>query len=61
MSLRITRFLKSPLLRRHRPTGHGTGLRPPRPQRPPQPPLPARVPGIGMGSCGMPPAGEVAR
>jgi hypothetical protein len=51
----IARLLTSPLLRRRRPTAYGTGA------RPPQPPLPARVPGIGMGSCGMPSAGEVAR
>jgi hypothetical protein len=59
MRHRIARLLKSPLLRRNRPTDYGTRTRSPQPQ--PQPPLPARVPGIGMGSCGMPPAVEVTR
>ncbi|MGW0879420.1 hypothetical protein [Streptomyces sp. NPDC002671] len=37
------------------PTVHHTGYRPPRPE------LPARVPGIGIGSCGMPAGVEVSR
>ncbi|MGN5378803.1 hypothetical protein ACQ4WX_19475 [Streptomyces lasalocidi] len=57
MRHRIARLFTSPLLRRNKPTGHGTGPRPSQPQ----PPLPARVPGIGIGSCGMPPVDEVTR
>ncbi|MFB7504571.1 hypothetical protein [Streptomyces broussonetiae] len=60
-SHRIARLLKPLLLRRNRPNGHGTRSPQPQPQPQPQSPPPARVPGIGIGSCGMPPAVEVTR
>lgn len=63
MRHRIARLFTAPLLRRNRPTDYGTRTQSLQPQQQPQPqpPLPARVPGIGLGSCGMPPAVEVTR
>ncbi|MEU6510820.1 MULTISPECIES: hypothetical protein [unclassified Streptomyces] len=57
MRHRIARFFTSLLLRRNGPTSYGTGTWPPRPQSVP----PVTVPGIGMGSCGMPPGVEVRK